>query len=92
MNFYRANLKDFEKWHQDVCAQEEIGEDGKVGFREDKLAPHQQRTIGYSQPIPHPSNEDDYIFKFGNYSDNTFTELTYEKAKEAGWFLDENEE
>ena len=89
MTYHRGTLDEFNFWHDSVKVLEGIIEEGKVGSIDGKLMPENQRTIEYSKATLHPSNENDYIWMYGNYIDENKTSLSLSDVKTAGWITEE---
>ena len=86
--YNRGTLAQFNIWHEAAMASEEIVlPNGKVGYINGIEAPTNQRTIAYSEAIPHPINNDDYIWDCGSYPSDI--ELTIDDVKSLGWMLGE---
>lgn len=84
--FNRGTIAEFNSLHASMKASEGITAEGKIGTRLGVPSPNTQRTYNYSEAIPHPVNDDDYIWGYGAYIDNTLPVLTYEEAATEGWF------
>lgn len=90
MTYHRGTLAEFDAWHQTAMVQESISPEGKVGFNSGQLAPQNQRTTAYSDPIPHSSNSDDYIWSYGAYPHAVKEKLSMDDVISLGWFPDED--
>lgn len=87
--YYQGTQNDFDVWHAWVCApeRENIPAGGKINKILDKEVPDRQRTISYSEVIPHGTNPDDFIWFFGDYPkpDMELTEYTQAEAISNGY-------
>lgn len=86
--YHRGTLEQFNIWHETVKIAEGITPAGKIGYVAGKSAPNNQRTTAYSEAIPHPLNENDYIWQYGNYPESEI--LTTEDVIAVGWFNSED--
>ena len=85
--YYRGTLTEFNTWHEAAMIAENIPTpDGKVGFVRGRPAPDNQRTTAYTNAIAHPTNEDDYIWAYADYPDESKASLSEEEVQAAGWF------
>jgi len=84
--YHALTLQQFNTWHEAAMQAEGITPEGKVGYINGVPAPDSQRTTAYSIAIPHPTQEDYYLCKFGNYQDSELPALDDAEAVAAGWF------
>ena len=90
MTYNRGTLAEFTTWHDAAKIAEDIPEGGKIGCVNGIPAPDNQRTMEYSEVIPHTVNADDYIWVYNGYVDGSLPSLTKAEAITAE-FLPEQE-
>lgn len=83
--FHRSTLAEFNAWHKTAMLSEGIPPEGRIGYVNGVLAPDNQRTMAYSDPITHPVNTDDCIWHYGEYPDTKKTVLSQEDTVAVGW-------
>ncbi len=86
--FQRGALVEFNTWHDAIKIREDIPAEGKINFVNGVPAPDKQRTTAFSEPIPHPTIEDDYIWDCGGYCAEEPPVFDKEEVMVAGWFPD----
>ncbi len=87
MTYHRGTLAEFDAWHNITMDDAGIVTPaGRIGNCKGAPAPDNQRTVVYSTVIPHPTNEDDYIWIYGAYVDSDKAILSQDDVLTAGWF------
>ncbi len=83
MMFHRGTIEQFNTWHDAVKVAEGYP---KIGYINGIPAPQNEQTTAYSYAIPHPNNNNDYIWEDGKYPRVGETMLTLAEVKTLGWF------
>lgn len=87
MTFYRGTQVEFDTWHAIAMSGEGITlPEGKVSIVNGVPDPSIQKTMAYSRAISHPTNEDDYVWAYGDYTDGEKTSLSFSECEALGWF------
>ena len=84
--YERGTLVEYQAFEASARLSQGITAGGKIGYVSGIATPDNQRVMSYSKAIPHPTNNDDCIWAFGQYPDGNKTQLTFDEAKTDGWF------
>lgn len=90
MTYHRGSFDEFLDWHENVKMAENISTGGRVGYVKGRVASDKQKTIAYSEAVPHPENADDYLWAFGKYPIPEREIISQESAEQLGWFASDN--
>ncbi len=67
--YYQGTESEIDTWHSYAMdpSQANIAAEGNINMVDGVSKPDNQRTVGYSRKIAHPTNSDDFIIRFGEY-------------------------
>ena len=90
--YHAETLEKFNTWHDNVKSLEGITAGGIIGLRNGVPDASSQKTVAYSEAVPHPTTSDFYYWFCGDYPDEeNFENKTKDDLGVLGFLTDNGE-
>ncbi len=84
--YHRGTLSEFNTWHNNVKIILNLP---KIGYVNNQLAPQNEHTIAYVDPIQNPNKSDDYIWNYAAYPIDGKIQLSQMDINNLDWFVED---